>query len=127
MDDDLNVSDARGAIFELVRRANGRLDEAGDRLTAEGRDAVLGALEDFDRVFGVLSLRERERSAIPDELRSWVEARLEERAEARERGEYERADEIRDEIEERGIQVEDAPDGSTRWKLREGEFVAAGA
>ncbi|MFB6368376.1 MAG: hypothetical protein ABEJ00_02035, partial [Gemmatimonadota bacterium] len=84
-------------------------------------------LEDFDRVFGVLSLRERERSAIPDELRSWVEARLEERAEARERGEYERADEIRDEIEERGIQVEDAPDGSTRWKLREGEFVAAGA
>ncbi len=126
MDDDLNVSDARGAVFGLVRRVNGRLDESGDRLTAEGREAVLGTLEDFDRVFGVLSLRERERAAIPEELRQWVEERLEARAAARERDDYERADDIRRELESRGVQVEDAPDGSTRWKLREGEFAAAG-
>jgi len=127
MDDDLNVSDARRSIFELVREVNARLDESGDRLTEEGRDAVLGALEDFDRVFGVLSLRDRERESIPRELREWVEERLEQRAEARERGDYERADAIRDEIEARGIQLEDAPDGTTRWKPREGEFVTAGS
>ncbi|MDP2498518.1 MAG: cysteine--tRNA ligase [Candidatus Palauibacterales bacterium] len=127
MDDDLNVSDARGAIFELVRQGNGRLDGSGERLTADARDAVLAVLQDFDRVFGVLSLRDRERSSIPTELRRWVEERLEARSAARERGDYEEADAIRDEIEARGIQLEDAPDGTTRWKLREGEFAAVGS
>jgi cysteinyl-tRNA synthetase len=116
MDDDLNVSAALGATFDLVRDVNGRLDRRGESLAPHGREQVLAFLEDFDRVFGVLTLRRRERSRAPGEMREWVEDRIEARARAREEGDYARADAIRDELEARGVALEDTPQG-TRWKL----------
>jgi len=119
LDDDLNVSGALAAVFDLVREGNAILDREGGGNGGVSRasvDAALGFLEDFDRVFGVLSLRDREREAVPDELRAWLEERIEERERARSAGEYERADAIRDEIGERGVVLEDTPDG-VRWKL----------
>jgi cysteinyl-tRNA synthetase len=116
MDDDLNVSDALAAVFGLVRKGNALLDE--DRGGSEGVRRALAFLEDFDAVFGVLSLREGERE-LPEEVQRWLEARIAEREAAREAGDYERADAIRDEVESRGIVLEDTPDG-VRWKLRDG-------
>ena len=89
----------------------------------EAREAALELLEDFDRVFGVLELRDREREAVPDELRGWLEEKISAREAAREAGDYERADEIREEIEARGVQLEDRPDG-VRWKLRDAAALA---
>ena len=125
MDDDLNVSEALAAIFELVREGNAALDRSGDRAPEDGVQAVLGLLEDFDRVFGVLELRERERGRVPAELRDWVEARIEEREAAREAGDWDRADRLRERIEERGVVLEDTPDG-TRWKLGDAAALRAG-
>ncbi len=123
MDRDLAVSDALAATFDLVRDVNAGLDASEDRISAEGREAALGFLEDFDRIFGVLTLRDREREAIPGELRAWLEEKISEREAAREAGDYERADAIREEIEARGIQLEDTPEGA-RWKLRDAEALA---
>lgn len=124
MDDDLNVSGALAAVFEFVRDANAHLDELGGRAPARDAEAGLAFLEDFDRVFGVLGLRESERRSIDPELRGWLEEKIAAREAAREAGDYERADAIRDEVEARGIALEDTPEGS-RWKVL--DPAAAGA
>ncbi len=113
LDDDLGVSGALAATFDFVRDANAALD-AGES-GAAGREAALGYLRDFDAVFGVLSLREREREAVPAETERWLEERIAERRRARSEGDFQRADEIRDEVAARGFVLEDTPDG-TRWK-----------
>ena len=115
LDDDLNVSDALGATFTMVREANLALDGA-DRFPASGLEAVRAALDDFDSVYGVLSLREREEKADSAELEAWIEERIHARAAAREARDFGLADAIRDELLERGVALEDGPAG-TRWKL----------
>ncbi|NIN71003.1 MAG: cysteine--tRNA ligase [Gemmatimonadetes bacterium] len=116
LDDDLNVAEAWGALFSFVREANTTLDRAGERVQAADADAALAAVDSIDQVFGVLALAEREAGVVSEELRSWVEAKLAERADARAAKDYVRADAIRGELAERGIEVEDSPAGS-RWRL----------
>jgi cysteinyl-tRNA synthetase len=115
LDDDLNVSDALAATFTMVREANLTLD-GSDRSPAPGLAAVRAALEDFDSVFGVLSMRELEETADSAELEQWIEERIGARAAAREASDFGLADAIRDELLERGVALEDGPAG-TRWKL----------
>ena len=120
MDDDLNVSGALAAMFNMVREVNAGLDRAvlaGQVVSAGAVQPVLEALDDFDRVFGVLALRASEDGAVDADLSRWVEDRIRERAEARAASDWERADAVRKELERRGVVLEDAPDG-TRWKLR---------
>ena len=118
MDDDLNVSEALSAVFGLVREANHALDDARP-LAPAGSEAVLGVLDDFDRVFGVLALRDREAAeadAAGDELVAWATARLEAREQARAGRDFTRADAIRDELAARGVTIEDLAD-RTRLRL----------
>lgn len=124
LDEDLNAPGALAAVFDLVREANGILDEAGGTAPAEGVEACLSFLEDFDRVFGVLGLREKERGRLAPGVRSWLEERIERRQEARAAGDYERADAIREEVEARGIALEDTPEG-VRWKVRDAGLLEA--
>jgi cysteinyl-tRNA synthetase len=115
LDDDLNVSDALGATFVMVREANLALDGA-DGFPASDLEALRGALNDFDAVFGVLSLREREETAGPAGLEQWIEERIAARAAARAARDFALADAVRDELMDRGVALEDGPSG-TRWKL----------
>jgi cysteinyl-tRNA synthetase len=115
MDDDLNVSEGLAAVFGLVREGNQRLDEAGASAPS-GLDAVLSFLGDFDSVFGVLALRDGEGAAVDDDLAIWVEAMIVERKTSRAARDFARADQIREELLERGIVLEDTAKG-TRWKL----------
>ncbi len=113
MDDDLNVSDALGSIFTLVRDGNRLLDESSP-VSDAGLKAAREVLRDFDSVFGIMALRDRERAALPASVEQWVAARVAEREDARGRRDWDRADAIRDELEEHGIVLEDGPEG-TRW------------
>ena len=115
LDDDLNVSDALAATFVMVREANLALDGA-DGCPASDLEALRGALNDFDAVFGVLSLREREETEGPAGLEEWIEERIAARAAARAAGDFALADAVRDELMDRGVALEDGPSG-TRWKL----------
>jgi cysteinyl-tRNA synthetase len=115
MDDDLSVSDAIASVFTMVREVNRELDRTGDRLPADDGESALALLGEFDAVFGVLSLRAGERGDTDPALTAWMDERIAARQAAREAGDYTRADAIRREIEERGIVLEDTPDG-TRWK-----------
>jgi cysteinyl-tRNA synthetase len=116
LDDDLNIAEAWGALFVFVREANAEIDKASERVPAADADAALDAVESVDKVFGVLAMAEGESGAVSEELRAWVEGKLAERANARAAKDYARADVIRAELAERGVEVEDSPSGS-RWRL----------
>jgi cysteinyl-tRNA synthetase len=114
MADDLNVPKALGLVFDLVREMNAAMDQ--HTLTAADAGEVASTFETFDRVLGVLALRraEDERPPVPvDE----IERLIEERREARRAKQFARADEIRKDLEARGIVLEDSATG-TRWKRK---------
>jgi cysteinyl-tRNA synthetase len=110
MDDDLSAPQAVGAVFTFVRTANRELD---DGRWGGGEGTV--ALEAFDRVMAVLDVLPT--TSVADALREWVEAKIDERAEARRARDFARADAIRDEVARRGVELEDTPQG-TRWRRR---------
>jgi cysteinyl-tRNA synthetase len=117
LDDDLNVSEAIAAVYTLAREVNTILDH-GVVPNQGAATASLDFVSDFDQVFGVLALREREVDGTSDIERAWLVDRIAEREAARAARDFERADRIREEVEGRGFVLEDAPDG-TRWKRRE--------
>ncbi len=107
LDDDLNLPRGLGAVFESVREANAALDSGGAGEAA--RTELLGLLEDVDRHLDVLAVAE-ERA----DLR--LVAAINERERARARGDFARADAIRDRLRTEGIVLEDLPDGVVRWR-----------
>src|SRR3954469_11381511 len=114
MQDDLNTAAALGAMFELVRSLNSAIDAgqlgAGD--VAGIRDAFAG----FDRVLGVLSLRQAEDDRPPVPVAE-IEQFIEDRHAARRRRDFAAADRIRDDLAARGVLLEDSS-GGTRWKRK---------
>ena len=112
--------DSGEAVFAFVALRSQRLDDPADFTDriANVAGVLARELDDFDRVLGVLSLRRREDAAPPvpaDE----IERLIEERREARKARNFARADEIRRDLDARGILLEDSPTG-TRWKLKAG-------
>jgi cysteinyl-tRNA synthetase len=106
LDDDLAISPALGAVFDLVRDLNRRL---ADRLLS-GADAAraLATLRDLDTVLGVLPATA---DALPADLTALLEARVTARA-ARD---WPASDRLRDQLAVAGILVEDTRDGQ-RWR-----------
>ena len=106
MDDDFNTADAVSAIFELVRFANTSVDEKSS--TAFVR-AVKDRLVKLCDVLGLIVEKDEE---ILDED---IEKLIEERQAARKARDFKRADEIRDELQAKGILLEDTREG-VKWK-----------
>ena len=106
MDDDLNTADAVAAIFELVKFANthGREDSSAPFL-----DAVRGEILALSDVLGLIV--ERKEEILDGE----IEQLIEERQAARKARDFKRADEIRDQLQARGILLEDTREGG-KWK-----------
>jgi len=111
LSDDLNAPQAIAAVFTFVRSANRELD-AGN-WSAGAAQAALGV---FDRQMDVLDLLPTA-VEVDDELEAWIEKQLEARAAARKKKDFRAADEIRNELLARGIEVEDTPQGP-RWKKK---------
>ncbi len=110
MDDDFNTADGIAAIFELVRAAN--------ELIAS--NAPLGAVERaselLDELCGLMGFVEP-KSGDDEAFIAEVEAAVARRAAAKKAKNYAEADKIRAELLERGIVLEDTPNG-TKWSRR---------
>lgn len=108
MDDDLNTPKALAAIFTFAKRTNTLIDEA--RIGEGAADEIISALRRVDSVLGVMDFEEE---PLPEELRVTIETR----EAARRAGDYQKSDQLRAELLEKGIVVEDTPRG-TVWKKR---------
>ena len=106
MDDDLNVSGALAAVFDLVRELNRRLD-ARTMSTADAQRAA-AALRDLDTVLALIDL--------PETLPEGAQALLDQRVAARAARDWAASDRLRDELAEMGVSVDDTRDGQ-RWRV----------
>lgn len=102
MDDDLNTADAIAAIFELVTEIN---KDVKDGCSKEMAEKSLGILLELTGVLGLLETEKDE--SVDDEISKLIEERQQARAEKN----FQRADEIRDMLKERGITLKDTPQG----------------
>ena len=136
LSNDLNTAEARAPIFDLIRAANTAIDQG--KLLAGDRDAILAVLASFDAVFDVIKDNDAEptrralewaelsgrqadvapellaRQSLTDEA---IDALVAERTLAKKQRNFSRADQIRNELAEKGIVLEDSKDG-VRWKRK---------
>ena len=106
MDDDFNTADAIAAIFDLVKFANTTADEKSSKAYAETlREKIQGLCD----IMGLITEKKEE---LLDED---IEKLIEERQAARKAKNFARADEIRAELLEKGIVLEDTREG-VKWK-----------
>ncbi len=106
MDDDFNTADAISAIFELVKFANTSVGEGASA-------AYIRALkEEIVEMMDICGLSVERGQEILD---SEIESLIRERQEARKAKNFARADEIRDQLLEKGIILEDTREG-VKWK-----------
>jgi cysteinyl-tRNA synthetase len=127
MDDDFNTALAIGRMFELIHEVNRFLDAmpGGER----ARALVIKALDALREAGGVLRVFTR----TPGEWYSSVmelkgvgltgddiDSMIGKRAEARRARDWALADGIRDELEGKGILLDDKPGGVTSWRVKVG-------
>ncbi len=109
MDDDLNTSVALAVIHNLSREVNTAL--ARKQVKEDNKRELLELLARIDTVLNIFGDEQREM------LDSEIQSLIDERQEARRRRDFGRADEVRDELANRGIVLEDTKDG-VRWKRK---------
>ena len=106
MDDDFNTADALAAVFELVKFSNTNV--TGES-SAEFAGQLFTTMKDLCEVLG---LNVEKKDEILDKE---IEDLIQERQEARKSKNFARADEIRDELLAKGIQLKDTREG-VKWK-----------
>ena len=117
MDDDFNTAAAVGVLFEIVKLINTWLKEH-PALPESFFEAASGELAKIDGILGVIGPEEIPQRGLDAEEAlgdAEIERLIEERRAARQAKDFARSDAIRDELAERGVTLEDTPQG-TRWK-----------
>ncbi|NMA03183.1 MAG: cysteine--tRNA ligase [Clostridiales bacterium] len=105
MDDDFNTADGIAVIFDLVREINTNVDEkAAKQILQEAYDLFM----ELTSVLGLLGKKE-------ETLEEDIERLIEERQKARKEKNFELSDKIRDDLKEKGIILEDTPQG-VKWR-----------
>ncbi|MBK8316113.1 MAG: cysteine--tRNA ligase [Acidobacteria bacterium] len=109
LDDDLNTAEALAAIHDFARETNTAM--AGGIIKSDDRKSLLELVESFDSVFNVFGEVKQEL------LDSEVQALIDQRQDARKAKNFARSDEIRNQLTEMGIILEDTKDG-LRWRRK---------
>ncbi len=106
MDDDFNAQNGIAVVYELVKQLN----------IYAGRETVFDStlkylLEGFTRIVNVFGIKLKRLGILDKD----IEEKIKQRNEARQKKDFARSDEIRDQLKEQGIILEDTAQG-TRWK-----------
>ena len=105
MEDDFNTADAIAAIFELVKLANITAESGSKAYVQHLFDTIVQLCD----ILGIIT--EKKEELLDDD----IEALIEERQAARKAKNFARADEIRKELADKGIILEDTREG-VKWK-----------
>jgi cysteinyl-tRNA synthetase len=121
--DDLNTAVTLAAVFDLIRDVNTAMDR-GEFLQQDA-PRLVASMEKFDEILSVLTDDDAERlaklgfgSSKPRMAPEEIEVLIEERQAAKKRRDFKRSDEIRKQLADSGIIVEDVKDGTVRWKYK---------
>ncbi|WEV56293.1 cysteine--tRNA ligase [Ligilactobacillus acidipiscis] len=106
MDDDFNAQNGIAVVYELVKQLN--IYAAKEEVTATTLQYLL---DGFEKIVGVFGIKLKNADILDDE----IETKIEQRNAARKNKDFALSDQIRDELKEQGIILEDTPQG-TRWK-----------
>ncbi len=112
MNDDFNSPILIAKLFDAVKMINNIKEEAA-KITAEDKDELQKTMSAF--MFDVLGLLDKvsENNDITDKLSSTIELLIKLRAEARNNKDFALSDQIRDQLQEMGIQLKDGKEGTT--------------
>lgn len=106
LDDDLNVSKAFGSIFDFVKKVNPIINEGN--LDRDQKEYILEALRRMNSILNLLNLDQCPLAPEIDKL-------IRDREDARRNGDWAKADDVRKELADQGIEVIDTVKG-TAWK-----------
>ena len=127
MDDDLNTAKGIGLVFESVRTLNRFMDTSETSMPEETAAALLATwadLRSIGRILGIFSesteqyAADSKRLGIHDTMvdPAWVEQMIADRTAARKAREWQKADDIRKQLETMNVILEDRPEG-TLWRM----------
>lgn len=106
MEDDINTADAISVIFELSRFINTNVDEKSSLEFAKK------CLDEFNELTSVLNIVNKKNDDMLDEE---IENLIQKRVDAKKNKDFKLADDIRQELLDKGIILEDTRQG-TKWK-----------
>ncbi|MGI8387095.1 cysteine--tRNA ligase [Robertmurraya sp. P23] len=106
MDDDFNTANGISKLFDLSKLANMYLIEKNTSITV-----IDAFMSEFEVLFGILGLTLEAEQLLDEE----IEALIEQRIQARKDRNFQLSDQIRDQLKDMNIILEDTPQG-TRWK-----------
>ncbi len=112
VDDDLNISRGLGVFFEFIHGINSLINE--ERLSIGDAGIIMETLKKIDSVLGVIFYVNPSQSSVDG---PWVDSMIAERIQAKKEKNFQRADEIRKILTDKGIILEDTKEG-TRWKIK---------
>lgn len=107
--DDFNTPKAFSEMFELITQVN----KSEDSITKKEAQEILSFFEDINRIFDIIDFNSLRKSDIPKE----VEEILAKREHFRKRGDFQKADELRGEVQKYGYTIEDTRSGAVLKKI----------
>ena len=127
MDDDFNSARGIGILFDTVRSTNRLLDQHQDNLSQKIKKTIQSNRSDILKIGNVLGILMEPPKVYFDKKRfqgleqksidpDVIDKMVKEREEARKTKDWEKADQIRKQLDDMNIIIEDRPDG-TIWKI----------